>query len=196
MPAQFLETYLSEIADGIRTMTVTSDGRVIPPEAGIAQAATLSQATADRGKKLLFVGNGGSASIASHMSQDFTKCGGVRAVCFNDASLLTCLANDYSYAEAFGKAVTSYGDPGDLLIAISSGGRSENILQAVAAARAKGIGVVTLSGFASDNQLVNLGDLNFHVASDRYGPVEIAHLAIIHAWMDWLVHSRAAGPKA
>ena len=87
---------------------------------------------------LLFLGNGGSADIASHAATDYTNNGGLRALTFNDASLLTCLSNDFSYDEAFARAVTRFVTHGDALIAISSSGASRNILNACAAARMKG----------------------------------------------------------
>ena len=84
----------------------------------------------------MFVGNGGSAGIASHLAIDFSKNGGMRAMAFNDPSALTCLGNDLGYENVFAKQIEFHGRAGDLLIAISSSGRSPNILNAVKAARA------------------------------------------------------------
>jgi D-sedoheptulose 7-phosphate isomerase len=83
-----------------------------------------------------------------------------------------------------------FADAGDVLIAISSSGRSENILRAVAAAETAGCRVVTLSGFQSDNLLRHRGELNFYVPSDSYGYVEITHLAICHCIVDTIIASR------
>jgi D-sedoheptulose 7-phosphate isomerase len=138
----------------------------------------------DRGNKIIFVGNGGSAGIASHLAIDFSKNGGVRAMAFNDPSALTCLGNDLGYENVFAKQIEFHGRPGDLLIGISSSGRSPNILNAVKMARSRDIKVVTYSGFAPDNTLRSVGDVNFFVASKEYGFVEIAHLALCHAVLD------------
>jgi D-sedoheptulose 7-phosphate isomerase len=140
--------------------------------------------THDAGNKIMFVGNGGSAGIASHLAIDFSKNGGLRAMTFNDPSALTCLGNDLGYENVFGKQVEFHGRAGDLLIAISSSGRSQNILNAVKSARAVNCKVVTYSGFTEDNDLRSTGDVNFFVRSNEYGFVEVAHLALCHAVLD------------
>lgn len=141
--------------------------------------------------KMMFVGNGGSSSIASHFAVDFTKVGGVRAVCFSDAGHLTCLSNDYSYEEVFQKSVEFYADPGDLLVAISSSGNSKNILNAVSAAKEKQCDVVTLSGFKPDNPLSGSGHINIYTPSSVYGTVESAHSIIIHCFLDHIVSTNS-----
>ena len=143
-----------------------------------------TKSTHKSGNSVLFVGNGGSAAVASHMAIDFSKNGGIRARAFNDASALTCLANDFSYDAVFSEQIKMHARQGDLLIAISSSGGSKNILNAAAAARAAGCRVVTLSGFKAGNPLRKTGDLNAYVPSAEYGFVEIAHLALIHAVVD------------
>lgn len=138
----------------------------------------------DGGNKIIFVGNGGSAGIASHLAIDFSKNGGMRSMAFNDPSALTCLGNDLGYENVFAKQIEFHGRPGDLLIGISSSGRSPNILNAVKMARSRDIKVVTYSGFTPDNALRGVGDVNFFVASKEYGFVEVAHLALCHAVLD------------
>jgi len=138
----------------------------------------------DSSNKLIFIGNGGSAAIASHQSIDYWKNGNIPAISFNDPSLLTCLSNDYGYEFVFEKPINMFGKKGDVLIAISSSGESENILTAVESAKKEGIIVITLSGFSKSNPLRNYGDLNFFVPSKVYGFVEITHLAICHAILD------------
>ena len=137
------------------------------------------------GRKLMFIGNGGSAGICSHMATDYSKNGNLRSLAFNDGAMLTCLGNDLGYENVFAKQIDIHGMEGDLLMAISSGGRSRNILEGVAAARRKGCRIVTLSGFGADNPLRKLGDINFYLPSDQYGFVEIGHLAICHAILDF-----------
>ena len=138
----------------------------------------------DSGNKIIFVGNGGSAGIASHLAIDFSKNGNLRAMAFNDPSALTCLGNDLGYENIFAKQIEFHGRPGDLLIGISSSGRSPNILNAVKMARSRDIKVATFSGFTPDNALRGVGDVNFFVASKEYGFVEVAHLALCHAVLD------------
>lgn len=143
-----------------------------------------------QGKKVMFIGNGASASISSHISTDFWKSGGIRAVAFNDSSLLTCISNDYGYKHVFEKPIEMFADPGDVLFAVSSSGKSENILRGAEAAKSKGCHVVTFSGFKKDNPLRSLGDFNFYVPSDAYGPVEVVHLSISHCIIDSIIKHR------
>lgn len=132
------------------------------------------------GKKAVIVGNGGSAAMASHMAVDLTKNASTRAINFNEADLLTCFSNDFGYENAYSKAVEFYGDEDDVLIAISSSGCSENILNAVAAARKKKFAsVITFSGMDHDNPLSKQGDINFWVNSRAYNLIENTH----QVWM-------------
>ena len=144
-----------------------------------------ARATHTKGRKLIFIGNGGSAAIASHMATDYSKNGDMRALAFNDSAMLTCLSNDLGYENVFAKQLDLHAMDGDTVIAISSGGKSKNILEAVNVARRRGCRVVTLSGFGSENPLRRLGDINFYLASDQYGYVEVGHLAILHAILDF-----------
>jgi D-sedoheptulose 7-phosphate isomerase len=137
--------------------------------------------------RVIFVGNGGSAGIASHLAIDYSKNGGFAALAFNDGAALTCLGNDLGYEFVFSKQIELHGRPGDLLVAISSSGNSPNILNAVAAARAADMHVLTLSGFQADNRLRQLGNMNLYVPNGLYGFVEISHLAICHAFLDFAI---------
>ena len=158
--------------------------------AAIESAGQLAMAQTEAGRKIIFIGNGASASIASHMSTDYWKNGGMRAIAFNDAALLTCLSNDCGYENVFGKSVEMFADEGDILVAISSSGKSENILNGVYAARKQGAHVVTLSGFKPDNPLRSMGDINFYVPDEAYGSVEILHLSICHCILDVIIMDR------
>jgi D-sedoheptulose 7-phosphate isomerase len=131
------------------------------------------------GKKVIIAGNGGSASIASHCAVDFSKNARVRCVSFSDHSLITCLANDYGYDRWLEKALELYADVGDLIILISSSGRSPNMVRAADYARLRGHKLVTFTGFAEDNPLRSRGHLNFWVNSRAYNVVEMTH----HIWL-------------
>jgi len=163
-----------------------SDFRRAEMPIGAAFEAVRAQAHAahERGNKLIFIGNGGSAGITSHLATDFSKNGGLRAMAFNDGATLTCIGNDFGYEHVFAKQIEWHARPGDLLIAISSSGRSANILKGAREARERGCGVVTMSGFGEDNPLRLAGDVNFYVRSSFYGFVEVAHLALLHAILD------------
>jgi D-sedoheptulose 7-phosphate isomerase len=135
--------------------------------------------TAGRRRKIILAGNGGSAAMASHVAVDLPKSAGIRSINFNEADLLTCLANDYGYENVFEKALEFYGNEGDLLILISSGGQSPNVLNAARKARDLGMGVITFTGFEKDNELRRMGDLNLYVDSKSYNIVEMTH----HVWL-------------
>ncbi|TBY46457.1 SIS domain-containing protein [Rhizobium leguminosarum] len=169
----------------VNTTATRSAGKPLDYAAAVTESMQLARATHDAGRKIMFIGNGGSAAIASHMATDYSKNGGLRAMAMNDGATLTCLSNDLGYENVFAKQIDMHANEGDLLVAISSSGRSESITKAVRTARDKGCAVMTLSGFAPGNPLRDLGDLNFYVASDQYGYVEIAHLAICHAVLDF-----------
>lgn len=186
--------YFRKLADLHRAVIVTTAAAAtVPFDEAVEAVVKLAFRTHLSGRKLMFIGNGGSAAIASHMAVDYWNRGGIRAVAFNDAPLLTCLSNDYGYEYVFEKTVAMMAQPADLLIAISSSGQSSNILRGVAAARGSDCAVVTLSGFAPTNPLRSLGDLNFYVPSESYGHVEIAHLAICHAVLDLVEGRRSPG---
>lgn len=159
-------------------------------DTGFDWFARRAKAVDTAGNTVMFIGNGGSASIASHQAIDYLKNGNIRALALNDSAALTCLSNDCGYAEVFAKQIEKHGRDGDMLVAISSSGQSDNILQAVEAARTKGMSVVTFSGFNPDNPLRAMGDVNFYVDSDQYGFVELAHLTLIHAILDVYVIAR------
>ena len=130
-------------------------------------------------KKVIIVGNGGSAAIASHVSVDLTKACKIRSVNFNEADLITCFANDYGYENWVKKGIDFYADKKDLLICISSSGMSKNIINGAKQAKKIGCNVVTLSGFSKSNLLKKQGHINLWVNSTNYNIVEMTH----HIWL-------------
>ena len=133
------------------------------------------------GGKVMIIGNGGSAAIASHLQNDLCKSARMRAMVFTEPPLLTALSNDISYTAAYREMVSLWADEGDILFSISSSGRSQNILDAVSAAQEKKCHpIITLSGFLPDNPLRGTGDVNFYVPSNEYGYVELAHSVLAH----------------
>lgn len=178
--------YFDELSKIFKKMEVTDNkGRCIDISTGLKKAVDLVKKTHDVGHTVMLIGNGGSASIASHIAIDFWKNSGIKAACFNDTAQLTCLSNDFGYEYVFEKPIDFFATPGDTLIAISSSGKSVNILKGVNAARAGKCSIVTMSGFKKDNPLKKMGDLNFYVPSDSYGFVEIAHCAVCHLIADY-----------
>lgn len=177
--------YFETLKELLNKIIVTNiNGKVLQFKKAADMSIQMILGQAALGGKIIFIGNGGSASIASHMATDFWKNAGIRALAFNDSSLLTCISNDYGYKYVFEKPVEAFANSGDILFAISSSGRSENILQGVSAARKRKAKVISLSGFDKDNPLKKLGDINFYVPSNSYGHVEILHHSICHCLVD------------
>jgi len=157
----------------------------------LSNIADLFLQTSINGKKIIFVGNGGSASIASHLTIDCINAISLRAVNFNESSIITCLANDFGYENWITKAIDFYGDKGDLIVLISSSGQSANMINGAKKALLKGLRVVTLTGFLKDNPLSKLGEINLWVNSIEYNKVEMTH----HIWLLSIVDFIAESAK-
>tara|TARA_Y100000591_G_scaffold25203_1_gene18596 strand:+ start:913 stop:1470 length:558 start_codon:yes stop_codon:yes gene_type:complete len=126
-------------------------------------------------KKIIIVGNGGSAAIASHFSVDITKNGGVRCINFNESDLLTCFANDYGYENWVKQALRFYCDNGDLVILISASGNSKNMINAAKYLKKKNNKLITFTGFNGKNLLSKYGNINLNVNSNKFNFIENTH---------------------
>jgi D-sedoheptulose 7-phosphate isomerase len=135
-------------------------------------------------KMTYVIGNGGSAGIASHFCIDLLKALKLPAAVLTDASVMTCMANDFGYDKVFSEQLNILIKESDLLVAISSSGNSANIINAVKVARSKGGKVITMSGFSQDNHLRQLGDINFWLPANDYGLVEMGHFFLLHTIVD------------
>jgi D-sedoheptulose 7-phosphate isomerase len=188
---EFAKSYFDDLINNFQSLEASNGaGKNLDIYEGIEKVAQTILFQSMAGKKLMFIGNGASAAISSHMATDYWKNGGVRSVAFNDSSLLTCISNDYGYKHVFEKPIEMFADAGDILIAISSSGKSENIIRGVQAAISAKCQVVTFSGFKNDNPLRAMGDYNFYVSSPSYGPVEIIHLTVCHCICDAIIQEK------
>jgi len=172
----FFGDYLNRVAGKARDI----DGRLLEKIAGILLAAD------DKGGKTLVFGNGGSAAIASHVAVDLSNAAKVRCSVYSDSGLITCLSNDYGFENWVAKAIEMHAEPADVVILISSSGRSKNMLNAAAQAKRMGMQVVTFTGFAPDNPLRQTGDTNCWVDSSEYNVVELTHGIWLAAIVDYL----------
>ena len=150
----------------------------------IGQSVQLIQKSIHNKSKVYIVGNGGSASIASHVSVDFAKVARVPSSTFNNSNLITCFANDYGYENWVVEAIKAYTNINDLIILISSSGTSKNIVNAAQYCKDNNIDLITLSGFTKDNPLSTLGNVNFHIESTEYNYIEMSHHIILLALVD------------
>jgi D-sedoheptulose 7-phosphate isomerase len=180
-----LNRYFEAVHGVITKVEVTDElCKPINTNSAVEKIIDLLHQVRDTKKKNIFIGNGGSAAIASHMAIDYSKNGRLPSLAFNDGSALTCLGNDLGFENVFAEQIKLHARQGDLLFAISSSGASANILAAVKQAKESGCQVITLSGFSADNPLREQGVLNWYVKSLEYGFVEISHLVICHAILD------------
>ncbi|MGH7109650.1 MAG: SIS domain-containing protein [Stellaceae bacterium] len=153
--------------------------------AAIAAAADLATAALQRGNKLLLAGNGGSAGDAQHIAGEivgrfaYDRPAAAALALTTDSSILTAIANDYGYDEVFARQVRGLGRRGDVLIALSTSGRSANILRAIAAAREQELAVVGLTG-ASGGAMRAVCDVCLCVPSDSTPLVQQVHLTAGH----------------
>lgn len=174
---KFFGEYLDEVSGKVKAVNIGM----------LEETARMLKSASEKGGKVIIVGNGGSAAIASHISVDLTNSAKVRSVTFNDSDLITCLANDYGYERWVEKALEYYADPEDVAVLISSSGCSENMINAAIKAGDMGLGVITFSGFDEDNSLQQMGDINFWVNSRNYNVVETVH----NIWLASLVDKLA-----
>ena len=137
--------------------------------------------------KLIFAGNGASASISAHAAVDFTKQAGVRSITFNEANIITCFSNDYGYDKWIATALDFYANDGDVLVLISVSGESPSVIEAAQRAKEAGLKVVTFSGRSPENSLKALGDVNFWVDSNAYNIVECIHMMWITTVIDSVI---------
>ena len=163
---KFLTDYFNECANFISNKDVNQS---------CIDAKKMLLNTQESGRKVIFAGNGASASIANHATLDFTKQAKIKSVNFNESALITAFSNDFGYENWVQKAVEFYGQTGDTLILISSSGQSLNIVKAAQYARKNHINVITFTGFELNNPLSLCGDINFWLDSKAYNIIEGVH---------------------
>jgi phosphoheptose isomerase len=190
VPYEDAATYFSHYAEE----TVRSASSVEP--AAVTRAAAILLDAYTRGATVFSCGNGGSASIANHLQCDHTKNVGkstdlqprVMSLSGN-VEVLTAIANDHAYADIFSHQLQSQSRPGDVLVAVSSSGRSANIVTALRWARDHGLRTVALTGF-DGGEARTLADVCVHVDGTNYGVIEDLHQAIMHALAQYIRQSR------
>jgi D-sedoheptulose 7-phosphate isomerase len=129
--------------------------------------------------KVIIIGNGGNSSTCTHVSNDLTNYSKIRSINFNDPNLITCFANDFGYENWVSRALNFYCRKNDLVVLLSAGGNSKNILNAANYCKKKRINLITLSGINKNNKLRSYGRYNFYVNSKNYNIVESIQLNIL-----------------
>ncbi|MEK7245120.1 MAG: SIS domain-containing protein [Pseudomonadota bacterium] len=160
--------------------------------ARIQAAAAILEAAHRDGASIFACGNGGSAAIANHLACD--HCKGVATdtklrprvhSLSANVEIITAIANDISYADVFAYQIRNLGRPGDVLVAVSASGDSENIIRAIDVAKSGGMQVIALTGFKG-GQAAKVADVDLHVDADNYGVAEDIHQSLMHILAQWL----------
>ena len=184
--ASYFDAYAEEMARAAKT---------IDPEALDRAAAILLEAYIHR-TRMFSCGNGGSASIANHMQCDHVK--GIRTATdlrpqvlslSTNVELLTAIANDTCYENIFVYQLQAQSGPGDVLLAVSSSGRSPNIVRALTWARDQGLRTIAVTGF-DGGAARTMAEVSIHVDCTNYGIIEDLHQAIMHALAQYIRQSR------
>ena len=165
-------TNVDEIVKCLQLLTASGrDAKILDNETAFALWTDWTVQIREQQRTIFLIGNGASASMASHVAADLAKNAHVHTEVFTDLSLITAIANDVSYDEVFAEPLRRRVKKGDMLVAISSSGQSRNILKAVATAKTLGGRVITLSAMKAENPLRREGDLELirACANLRYG---------------------------
>lgn len=180
--------YIEDVFQAIQdTEFYNSNEKLKDYEQGMARLFAYFSETKEQEGQVFFIGNGGSSAIASHMTADYMKNGGMKTYSLYDNAVTTCMGNDYGYERIFSKPLEFLGRENDLLVAISSSGNSQNILNAVDISLKRGMRVITLSGFKRNNKLIMHGDFNIYVPLEHFGMVESIHNMILQQIVDCIL---------
>lgn len=181
------DKYINELIRTLEhTRIYTEDGE-LAYEAGIQALVECFTKHKKAGTQIFFIGNGGSSAVASHMTADFMKNGGMKTCSLYDNAVTTCMGNDYGYEYVFSRPLEFLGQGNDLLVAVSSSGNSQNIVNAINVANAKNMETITLTGFKPDNKAKQLGTISVYVPSEKYGIVESIHNLMLQQVVDMIM---------
>lgn len=184
----FVKTYLNKIKNLCDKIDIE----------GIIRIIEVLEEKLKKGRTIFVAGNGGSAAAASHMVCDLGKTvlgkdistpkKRFRVICLSDnISLLTALANDVSYKVIFSEPLKNFGKKGDLLLAITGSGNSENILEVMKTAKKMQLDTVAFLGF-DGGKVKRMADDYIVVPSDEYGPIEDLHMILNHLITAYFKH--------
>jgi D-sedoheptulose 7-phosphate isomerase len=172
-----------QIEESLKVKKLLLDDEKI--QASIKESAALCCEALRKDKKIIFAGNGGSAADAQHLAGElvnrfgFDRPGLSAISLTTDTSIITSISNDYGYEKLFSRQVQALGKKGDVLIALSTSGNSENIINGIKEARSKGITIIGLTGRSGGNMAI-LCDICLKVPSDDTPRIQETHILVGH----------------
>lgn len=178
-----IQQHLNEATEALRTFNSEANVEAIDTALGIMVTALKG------GNKIISCGNGGSMSDAMHFAEELSgrfrnERKALAAVSISDPSHISCVANDYGYEFIFSRYIEALGQPGDVLLGISTSGNSENVINAVSAAKTKGMKTVVLTG-KTGGTLAGLSDIEIRAPHTNYADrAQEIHIKVIHALID------------
>lgn len=185
-----LNAYIEKLENALEQVEITSIKNIyLDYTEGINKLVDVFRMYKKNRMGVYLCGNGGSAGIAQHMTADFLKNGGIFTHSLFCQTTLTCLSNDLSYEYVFCKQLELMAKKGELLVAISSSGESDNLINAIRTIRRFEGMVITLTGFKKNNRVRAMGDWNIYVPIEHYGIVESIHNIILQQIVDQIVET-------
>lgn len=186
-------SYADELNELFKNTKGLSSGSELSMDETMEKWIDQTDIIAKEGKKIFFIGNGASATMAEHLGFDAMQNGLLKTINFAETSYITAVSNDLSYDEVFLLKLERMAEPGDMLISISSSGNSPNVVRALEYAKENGMYTVTLSAMSSENKSRAMGDLSIYVPANTYGLAESVHSGIMHGWLDMYMEKYLGG---
>ena len=182
-----LDFYTEDLIETLNKTIITKGSLEMSYAEGMKSIIDIFTKHKKAGSRIYFIGNGGSAAIASHMTADFMKNGGMNTVSLYDNAVTTCMGNDYGYEHVFSKPLSFLASEDDLLVAISSSGKSQNVINSIDIAMEKGMSIISCIGVDDDNPARNKSDVSVYIPSHKYGIVESIHNLILQEIVDLIM---------
>ena len=183
--SQYIKNYIDAIEAGLRNSLYKVNGEKKDSETFFHELNEYTKQVEANGGRLFFFGNGASAAFSNHMALDWSKNGGILALCLSDSAMLTALANDYDYEGCFLEFLKiNSPTSNDLIITTSSSGNSGNVVNVLEFCRENGIKTFGLSGLNEGNKTDKLAYFSLFVPMKTYGMVECIHQVFHHLMLD------------
>jgi D-sedoheptulose 7-phosphate isomerase len=181
----YVKNYINSIESGLNNSQYKIDGVEKAAELFFEELNTITKKVKLNKGRLFFFGNGASAAFSNHMALDWSKNGGILALCLSDSAMLTALANDYDFEGCFLEFLKIYSPtPNDLVITTSSSGNSKNVVNVLEFCKENDIPTFGLSGLNEGNKTEKLSKFSLFVPMKTYGMVECIHQVFHHVFLD------------